>query len=90
MCDSTIRDQEMACLGLFVPGLLQLHQYKNPNNISKILVRTSPSSSPKLFASIAEKYKTNTINHIAPIKTTSNEHQSKTNHSTKGYHVKDL
>jgi hypothetical protein len=70
----------MACLGLFVPGILQLHQYKNPININKILIRTT-SSSPELFASIAGKYKRNTINTWHQ---ETNMQQSEANHSTKG------
>ena len=72
ICDSILREQEMACLGLFVPGLLLLHQYKNPVNINKFLVRTTSSSSPELFASIVGKYERNTIKHTAPTKQTCN------------------
>ena len=72
----------MACLGLFVPGLLQLYQYKNPVNINKILVRTTCSSSPKLFASIAGKKKEHNQSHGN--NTTINNEQSKAKHSTKG------
>jgi hypothetical protein len=63
----------MACLGLFVPGILQLHQYKNPININKILIRTI-SSSPELFAIYRRKIEKEHNQHIVPTKqhTTSN------------------
>jgi Zn-dependent M28 family amino/carboxypeptidase len=72
----------MACLSLFVPGLLQLHQYKNPNNKNKILARTTSPSSPNCSHLTPENIKEHN-QHIVANKTSFNNQQSKANHFTK-------
>jgi hypothetical protein len=65
----TSRDQKMACLGwLICPWTSSTPSNKNSNNKSKILVRTTSSSSSELFASIAGKYIKEHNQHIVPTK----------------------